>query len=236
MSSVLVARVLDVWERGADLTIHERAALVLELDHGHRDPATLAVHERDAILIDLRRDLFGDRFDGVVACPACATAFDLPIDLAVLDPSIPSPAAIRVEADDCAGEVRAPLCADFLALDGVKAADYASALFARCVVNATRGGEAVAARDLTPAFRAAAASALAGAGVEAPATDLSCGECGHAWRAPIDIARTLLADLDDWARRLLDDVHRLASAYHWSERDILGLPPRRRLFYLEAIG
>jgi hypothetical protein len=31
---------------------------------------------------------------------------------------------------------------------------------------------------------------------------------------------------------LLRDVHRLALAYHWSERDILGLSLRRRRSYL----
>jgi hypothetical protein len=31
---------------------------------------------------------------------------------------------------------------------------------------------------------------------------------------------------------LLREVHRLARAYHWSERDILSLPLKRRLAYL----
>lgn len=30
---------------------------------------------------------------------------------------------------------------------------------------------------------------------------------------------------------VLHEVHQLASAYHWSERDILGLTLRRRLAY-----
>jgi hypothetical protein len=34
------------------------------------------------------------------------------------------------------------------------------------------------------------------------------------------------------AAGLLRDVHRLALAYHWSERDILGLSLRRRRSYL----
>jgi hypothetical protein len=34
------------------------------------------------------------------------------------------------------------------------------------------------------------------------------------------------------AARLLQDVHRLALAYHWSEPQIWNLPLRRRLAYL----
>lgn len=33
------------------------------------------------------------------------------------------------------------------------------------------------------------------------------------------------------SRRLLRDVHELALAYHWAERDILGLSLDRRLAY-----
>jgi len=236
MSPALVDRVLDVWERGVDLTVQERASLVAGLDGENRDPACLAVHERDAALLRLRRTLFGDRFDGMVNCPACATAFDLPIDLAVLEQSAAEVHAVRVETEGWAAEVRAPSCADLLTLEGETPVEYAAALFERCVVHPTRGGEGVAARDLPPEFRAAAAAALAARGADGPSADLSCGECGHAWRAPIDVARALLDELDDWARRLMDDIHRIARAYHWSERDILALPLRRRLFYLEAIG
>ena len=36
-------------------------------------------------------------------------------------------------------------------------------------------------------------------------------------------------------RRMLEDIHRLASRYHWSEDAILRLPLRRRLAYLQLI-
>jgi hypothetical protein len=37
------------------------------------------------------------------------------------------------------------------------------------------------------------------------------------------------------AGRLLQDVHRLALAYHWSEPQVWQLPLRRRLAYLMAL-
>lgn len=45
------------------------------------------------------------------------------------------------------------------------------------------------------------------------------------------ILRSALAD----GRSILSDVHRLARAYHWPERDILGLGIARRRDYLAMI-
>ena len=236
MSPTLVERVLDTWERGVDLDVQERAGLALGLAGDAREPSNLALHERDMALVDIRRSLFGDAFDGVVCCPTCGEAFDLRLDLSVLerDPQAADP--VRVEVDGFTAQVRPPDAGDLAVLTSVAAPDYAAALFVRCVVEATHDGAPVGAETLPAAVRAASALALAERGMEGPSADLICGECGCDWRAPIDIARGLLDDLDDWARRLLRDIHSLARAYHWSERDIIALPMRRRMFYLEAIG
>lgn len=236
MSPALVGRVLDTWERGVDLDVQERASLALGLVGDVRDPSILTFHERDLALVDVRRSLFGDGFDGVVCCPACGEVFDIRLDLAALDRSPPAAEPVRVEVDGYAAQVRPPIAADVSPVTIAAPAEYAEALFVRCVLEATHHGAPIAADRLPAAVRAAAASALSAQGMEGPYADLTCGDCGRDWRAPIDIARGLLDDLDDWARRLLYDIHSLASAYHWSERDIIALPMRRRLFYLEAIG
>jgi hypothetical protein len=60
----------------------------------------------------------------------------------------------------------------------------------------------------------------------------ACPECGTPVRAGVDLAGTWLDRLRRQAWQLLDDVHVLASRYHWSERDILALPVERRREYL----
>ncbi len=240
MSPVLVNRVLDAWERGAGLGVHEQAAMalaVIEPDSGFGDVGRLPLCERDAALLDLRAALFGSHVDGVVRCPECAVEFDLPLDLASLEAPPEAAAPLRVVAEGYAAFVRPPETGDLLAVDErLPQSALAEALFRRCVERPTRGEEPIAAEALPPSFRAAAAEQLSARGLESPSVDLTCGECGHGWRAPVDIARTFIADVEGWVKRLLDDVHRIASAYHWSERDILDMPMRRRLFYLEAIG
>ncbi|MFD0428254.1 hypothetical protein ACFQ60_09340 [Streptomyces zhihengii] len=62
---------------------------------------------------------------------------------------------------------------------------------------------------------------------------IACPECGEATPAELDITSYLWTELDTWARDLLLDVHLLASAYGWSEPEILALSPTRRRYYLE---
>jgi len=64
---------------------------------------------------------------------------------------------------------------------------------------------------------------------------LTCASCGHGWPAMFDIVSFFWSEIHAWAMRLLRDVHLLASAYGWSEADILALSPARRQAYLEMV-
>lgn len=58
-----------------------------------------------------------------------------------------------------------------------------------------------------------------------------CPECG----ADNDVALDPYLVLQAVFSRVIDDIHSLASAYHWSEREILSLPTERRRLYLELL-
>ena len=60
----------------------------------------------------------------------------------------------------------------------------------------------------------------------------ACPDCGAANRIDFDLEGWLLGLLATEQRRLIDDVHGLASAYHWSEAAICALPAWRRRAYL----
>lgn len=60
----------------------------------------------------------------------------------------------------------------------------------------------------------------------------ACPECGHANEVYVDPYACLTTS----ASTLWDDIHDLASAYHWSERDILALSRARRQTYLRRIA
>jgi hypothetical protein len=59
-----------------------------------------------------------------------------------------------------------------------------------------------------------------------------CPACGRDLSMAVDLETQLLSSLFRVQQNLLLDIHALALAYHWTERDILELPPQRRNFYL----
>ena len=64
---------------------------------------------------------------------------------------------------------------------------------------------------------------------------LACPSCGHDWEDSVDVGRFLWAEVETLARRVLWEVHTLASAYGWSESDTLSLGAARRAMYLRLV-
>jgi len=62
-----------------------------------------------------------------------------------------------------------------------------------------------------------------------------CPACLHNCSEALDLPTFLWAEIDALVRRLLLEVHTLASAYGWSEREILSLSDARRRLYLEMV-
>jgi hypothetical protein len=62
-----------------------------------------------------------------------------------------------------------------------------------------------------------------------------CPECGMAHESSPDLAGAALERLERVQYELMQDVHRLAASYHWSESEIVELPDWRRQVYLELI-
>lgn len=62
-----------------------------------------------------------------------------------------------------------------------------------------------------------------------------CSSCGFKNQGEFDLEGIILEYLRTAQQRLLKDVHTLAAAYHWSEEQVLSIPPWRRSRYLELI-
>jgi hypothetical protein len=52
---------------------------------------------------------------------------------------------------------------------------------------------------------------------------------------PFDVGSFVWTEFSVWAQKRLEEVHLLASAYGWSEAEILELSPVRRRYYVEAV-
>lgn len=63
-----------------------------------------------------------------------------------------------------------------------------------------------------------------------------CADCGAANDFPIDLCEFALGELGRAQQFLIRAVHRLATRYHWSEKEIFAVPHWRRLKYLALIA
>jgi len=232
---------LGAWERGLDQGPVERALTLLALgcpESTAEGLAELSIGERDRRLLALREAVFGPRMTGLVACAACGEPLELDFAASELC-STPKPdvAGLTVCGEGFAVELRLPDSRDLSACAAVDPAEAGSVLLRRCVVSARCRGEPAAAQDLPPPLVAEAARRLSEADPQADMRfALACAGCGYQWQAPFDIVPFLWAELAAWAGRLLQEVHALASAYGWTERDILALGPARRWQYLRMLG
>ena len=135
-------------------------------------------------------------------------------------------------------EWRLPTSAELAALSPDEGFDAARlSLIAHCVLRASLGTQQIAPADLPATVQTALADAVAGADPQADVElAATCPACGHANRVAFDVAAFFWEELNDWARRTLLDVHALASAYGWPEREVLAMSAFRRHVYLEMLG
>ena len=64
---------------------------------------------------------------------------------------------------------------------------------------------------------------------------LSCPNCSNQWEVNFDILSYLWAEIDNWAKNILQEVALMARYFGWSERDVLSMSPKRRQMYLEML-
>ncbi|MDZ4829925.1 MAG: hypothetical protein SGJ09_06960 [Phycisphaerae bacterium] len=242
MGGLSASALVDAWERGILGGPGERALIALE-EAGASDPAALGVAERDRLLAHLRALTFGDAIDAVIECPACAAQMTFELSCTELirasgtEARAPTP-TVDLLREDLLVALRLPTAGDLAAT--ATAADVRTAeraILARCA----KLTDGVGARHDLERLSAESIDELAGEfdrliAAEAPLSlstlSLRCPSCEHAWEAPLDFGEFLWTEIDAEARRLLGDVHVLASAYGWSEREILALRPLRRDAYL----
>jgi hypothetical protein len=233
------AELLGVWERSGALGPAERADALLGLGLPGEHASDLTVGERDARLLELRELLFGSALDGAAECAGCGEQVEYSLSAQTLaaerDPALPDDAfALSVFGYEL--RFRLPTGADLSAAASAADVDGArTTLLERCVLTSTVDGREEPAASLPAPVVTALAERLARAD---PLGDvrlaLTCPACSSAWTVVLDVGAWLWSELESWARRTVLDVHALASAYGWSEAEILALGPRREL-YVELV-
>jgi hypothetical protein len=221
------AELLDAWDAGRIQHPVDGALTLLRVYTGddRRALAQLSIGRRDALLLEIRRRHFGDRLDAVCTCERCGELNEFTIDSAQLPSRTATEAAVALVSGDRTIRARLPSSLDLAAVVGLDEDEAVRALTERCVEDGARLGEEELRRLETLMSDAEALAALE--------ITFACSACGAEASAPFDAQAFLWSDVDERCRCLLLDVDALASAYGWSEAQILALADRRRAAYVQ---
>jgi hypothetical protein len=249
MRALLGEEILTAWERSRELPEQEAALAVLALALPGRNVnelANLPLGERDALLLELRAVTLGRRMDGFAVCSECGAQLELALDARELAKGI------RTQGPPQPGEIAGYTMRPANTLDLLAASAAESEAQARSILVARTVSVANAERDGANEFDAPARAQWLESQPE-PVVELlfdrfeqmnssaeiraqfDCTECRSRASVELDIAHFFLREIGSAARRLIADIHTLASAYGWSEQSIMVMSNARRDAYLERL-
>ncbi len=226
---------LDLWERGFRLHTLDRGLLMLGAalpEASYESLADLPVGRRNGALAELGLRFVGANPEAWTRCTECAEKLELEVDFRSL--------AAAGEQNNCGQDepvvvkgrsFRLPTTRDLAHV--AQESDERSAairLLERCAVGAV---------DATFWSDEDLDEVGEGMALADPLAEVTyrfhCPECGAEGDAVLDLAAFLWEQIAARAKRLMFEIHLLASAYGWTEREILGLSEHRRALYLEMV-
>jgi hypothetical protein len=230
MRTLTQADFLALWETGRSLHPLDQGVLAAQsaFPELEESVADWPLGRRNRALAQLRRALFGLPLRGWTACRQCAEQLEFQLDGKALAES-EAPAG---EERMVVGELsyRLPTSRDLAAVAEERDAAQAARRLVRqcCVADDSVEREWSEEEIEAVGERMAAADPLAEILLR-----FDCPSCGASFDESLDLTSFLWAEMEGRAKRMLLEVHTLASAYGWSEAEILSLSPARREVYLE---
>jgi hypothetical protein len=243
MPGLSAEAVLAIWERAPVDDAVRRPLMLLAHAHPEMSEDTLldmSIGERDWLLLELRRQMFGERLDGFAHCPHCGERLEFGIEVdelrAMADPGAMH-RALEMNTDDISVRLRAPNSHDLVEIQRYgDSSQAARRLLECCIEHLEYRGKPLSPDELPDELLETIGERLSQRqGLADLALEIECSACGRGWAAPLDIANFLGHELNRYAGQLLDQVHALAAAYGWSEQAILAMHPQRRHAYLERL-
>jgi hypothetical protein len=234
MEALAGQKLLTAWELSRTLPEHEAVLSLLALAWPERpsdELALLPLGERNALLLELRAALFGPRMEGFAICPECDAELELIVDPHALAQGLRSGPAEGSE--EIGGYYMRPVNSlDLMASSHAAGEEQARGiLLARSLGLEGHELAQLGESDAVLAERFDRVNAAAEIRVR-----LECAVCRSRPVLDLDVARFLLREVAAAARRLMAEIHELASAYGWSEAAIASMSAVRRAAYLEMLS
>lgn len=251
MYSLSASDLLNIWEASSDRRPVEQALTILHTALPNIPIDTLAkltIGRRDALLLRLRELTFGPLLQGVVDCPKCHERLELAFDARTFQPSnaaLPDLAEMELQTmermiteSNYQIIFRLPTSADVAACTlSTDVGETRQTIAEACIVSIHQENNAIPVRDLPAEVLVTVIKQMENAD---PYGNLNlsavCPACNHSWSILFDIVSYFWKEISSWAARLMSEVHILAWAYGWQEKDILSMSAWRRQRYMELIG
>jgi hypothetical protein len=201
--------------------------------------ARLPVGERDARLFALRESTFGSRLTSVATCPGCGEQLELSFDASHLSGAgQQTEDELSLDVDGYQVCFRLPNSLDLMAAANLKETGAArELLLEQCIRTAERRGDEITAAQLPENVVERISARMSEADPQADIQlALNCPVCSNEWQSAFDIESFFWIEINAWAARILGEVHILASAYGWSEQEILRVSAWRRECYLNLVN
>ena len=233
MNALIGERVLIAWERGQASREPWRALVLLEAAMPEREMkelAALPLAERNALLLRLHAMTFGRSVEGFAVCAECGEQLEFAMDAEEMARTMRAPAPETWEEDDNPMRMRPADTSDVAAsLEAANEEDARALLLAR-----TLGMEST---DLVRAERPDWVDRFDRQNASAEIRCvLPCAQCGARAALDFDVAGFVWREIQVAARRLMAEIHRLATAYGWSEKAVARMSAVRRAAYLEMLN
>ena len=221
------AELLALWEAGRSLEALDRGALAASVASGSEDAADWPLGKRNRALAQLHCTAFGGRLQGWTSCPECSERLEFTFDGRAVANAPPAERSLVAVNE---WRFRLPTSRD-LADAAEEESDLAAS---RRLLVACWAGSGPAPADWSEEDLSLVGERLAEAD---PLSEIrlhfDCPSCPASFDESLDLGDFVWAKVESHAKRLLGEVHSLASAYGWSEAEILALSPARRGAYLD---
>ncbi len=245
MKALTAEELLYVWEQGLNQPLLQRVfiLLVTAFPEIQSDSlVNLSIGQRDKRLMQLRESLFGQQLLNTAVCPNCGQRMEWESRIAdFIDQATENSLTVNkfdLNADGYSLQFRLPNSLDLAAVVNSGNNEIAQQkLLSRCLLKIEHDGKNCEHGQLPASIIQQVVDQIEMLDPHADISiKLNCSECAHNWDVLFDIDSFLWTEINDWAEKMLQTVHKLAAAYGWSENDILKLTPVRRQLYIGMLS
>ena len=235
--------IVEIWGKSYNQHYLESALTILYSvfpQKSKKDFARMDIGIRNFFLYQIREKLFGKNINFLISCPNCGEKLESEFEL---QNEISFDKNSEAELFEFLSEgynikYRLPNSFDLASASICKDVNSAREKILNCCINESyQGNDQIPPSKLPEEIILELSEEMSDKNPYSETLlNLTCQACKHTWTTVLDIALFLFKEIDFYAQNILRDIHLLASAYHWSEEEIINMNVNRKNWYINLIG